>query len=192
MHPIFASLGPSHAPTQSPPSLGIRLSHLESRDANTPRTNVRLDIPLPPLQSAPSHDDWRVSLLSWSPDSSQLLAVVSSPSPTSHESDLLALFEHSGACIDEGWNLVALERVSRFGAPAAPVLKKKVVAVRWVGEPRRWYPAPAGLHAQMGEAADARKPLYCAPPRSAPLEGTAFVCVLSSEEVRHTLALDTK
>ncbi|KAK4332614.1 hypothetical protein RTBOTA2_001323 [Rhodotorula toruloides] len=189
LHPIFSSHSPSDALLQPLISLSIRLSHLESRDASTPRTTVRLDIPLPPLPptSFPAISnqpaDRRISLLSWSPDSSQLLAVVSSPSPTSADSDLLALFEHSGACIDDGWNLVLLEPVSRFGAPfaaATAVQQKKVVAVRWVGEPRRWYPAPAGLQT---EGSGARKPLYCAPPRSAPLEGTAFVCVLSSEEL---------
>ncbi|BGO89889.1 hypothetical protein NBRC10512_005661 [Rhodotorula toruloides] len=189
LHPIFSSNPTSDAGPQTLVSLGIHLSHLESRDANTPRTNVRLDIPLPPLPPTPQlstnvqPDNRRISLLSWSPDSSQLLAVVSSPSPTASEADLLALFEHSGACIDDGWNLVLLEAVSRFGAPlpaTPPGRQKKAVAVRWVGEPRRWYPAPTGLQT---EGAGPRRPLYCAPPRSAPLEGTAFVCVLSSEEL---------
>ncbi|BGP30375.1 hypothetical protein JCM10296v2_002129 [Rhodotorula toruloides] len=187
LHPVFASSIFADALPPALVSLGIRLSHLESRDASTPRTNIRLDIPLPPLPptSLPgTHaqpDDRRISLLSWSPDSSQLLAVVSSPN--SVQSDLLALFEHSGACIDEGWTLVLLEPVSRFKAPspaATPAPQKKVVAVRWVGEPRRWYPAPVGLQT---EGSSARKPLYCAPPRSAPLKGSAFVCVLSSEEL---------
>ena len=45
----------------------------------------------------------------------------------------------------------------------------------------QWYPAPTFPDPAREEN---KKPLYCAPPRSAPLEGVAFVAVLSSDEVR--------
>ncbi|GAA6004502.1 uncharacterized protein JCM10292_007102 [Rhodotorula paludigena] len=54
------------------------------------------------------------------------------------------------------------------------------MSLRWIGEPRRWYPSPAFPDAAREEA---KKPLFCAPLRSAPVNGTAFVAVLSSEEI---------
>lgn len=52
----------------------------------------------------------------------------------------------------------------------------------------QWYPAPTFPDPAREEN---KKPLYCAPPRSAPLEGVAFVAVLSSDEVRSTGLLFT-
>ncbi|GAA5992434.1 hypothetical protein JCM10908_000815 [Rhodotorula pacifica] len=140
----------------------------------------------------------RVTHLSFSPDSAYLLAVMHVPSSSSSSattSDLITLYEQRGACIDE-WDCVAQEDVARLAArseggragmgdSASPqaggeVLQRRVVSLRWVGESRRWYPAPTFPDPAREQA---KKPLYCAPPRSAPCEGGAFVAVLSSDEV---------
>ncbi|GAA5904905.1 hypothetical protein JCM8208_007216 [Rhodotorula glutinis] len=168
---LFAAL--PHAPTR----LAVQLTHLAGAAAAYPRVSTRLDLPLPPTFPA----EWaRISHLSFAPDGSQLLVAVSAGGGVD---DLVTLFEQRSSCVDD-WACVLQESVGRFGGArsgggGAGLVGKRVVATRWVGEPRRWYPAPTFPDARE----QAKKPLYCAPPRSAPLSGTAFVAVLSSEEI---------
>ncbi|GAA5860654.1 hypothetical protein JCM8547_005489 [Rhodosporidiobolus lusitaniae] len=158
--------------------LDITLAHFSSPLSSiVPRISTRLTIPSsPPLPyiHAPAEPS-RITYLSWSPDGEQLLAVSSSPA----EGDTLTLFEHQSACLDEAWEVVLQEKVARY-APGPGQEKKRVLSVRWVGEARRWYPAPTFPDAAR-EAS--KKPLFCAPARSAPLSGSAFVAVLSSDEI---------
>ncbi|GAA6012473.1 hypothetical protein JCM10207_007101 [Rhodosporidiobolus poonsookiae] len=165
--------------------LALSLTHLAApAEAAHPRVHVRLSIPgsapSPVLPGAQPEEPGRITLVSFSPDGSLLLAV-SSPSRSSSvngASDTITVWEHRGACIDEGWDVVLQERVGRFGAGEGGE-GKRVVSLRWVGEPRRWYPSPHFPDARE----HSKKPLYCAPARSAPLSGAAFVAVLSTDEL---------
>ncbi|GAA6034279.1 hypothetical protein JCM8097_003821 [Rhodosporidiobolus ruineniae] len=176
--PLFPSDPLTHA--RPAPPLEITLTHLSSPVSSAvPRVQVRLQIP----SSSTSTAESRITHLSFSPDGEQLLAVSSSPSTGG---DYLTLFDHRSPSLDEGWEAVLHEPVGRFAPPTGMDARgvkageKRVLSVRWVGEPRRWYPSPTFPDAAR-EAA--KKPLYCAPPRSAPLSGTAFVAVLSSDEL---------
>ncbi|GAA5913644.1 hypothetical protein JCM6882_008706 [Rhodosporidiobolus microsporus] len=192
LDPLTAPFLPAHGP-----GLGITLSHLSSPLSSVvPRVQVRLTVPLPSTSTAAAGgagaaggaEPARIKILSWAPDGEHLLAVSSCPSSgegDADESDLLTLFSHRSACMDEGWDVVLQERVGRFGAAqelSGEVGGKKVLSVRWVGEPRRWYPTPPFPPSRSSEPAS-QKPLYCAPARSAPLSGVAFVCVLGSDEL---------
>ncbi|POY76741.1 hypothetical protein BMF94_0333 [Rhodotorula taiwanensis] len=186
----FGSPEASSQPTSTGPT--IHLTHFSGADAATPRVRITLPVPVPPVSNAGTPDPAptrRITHLSFSPDSSFLVAIVRDPSSSTAvegkgASDSITLYEQRGPCIDE-WDCVAQEDAGRFtaqaGAPSSSQSKRKrVVSLRWVGEPRRWYPAPT-FPDQAREKN--KKPLYCAPPRSAPLEGVAFVAVLSSDEV---------
>lgn len=70
-------------------------------------------------------------------------------------------------------------------APTHRLLDPRTGCVPVLTPPRgrcrlQWYPAPTFPDLARENA---KKPLYCAPPRSAPLDGVAFVAVLSSGEV---------
>ncbi|GAA5851227.1 hypothetical protein JCM9279_007490 [Rhodotorula babjevae] len=171
---LFAAL-----PAPSP-RLAVQLTQLAGAAAAHPRVSTRLDLPLPPTFPA---DSARISHLSFAPDGAQLLVAVSAGGAHAGVDDLVTVFEQRSSCVDD-WACVLQESVGRFGGArsgggSAGASGKKVVATRWVGEPRRWYPAPTFPDARE----QAKKPLYCAPPRSAPLSGTAFVAVLSTEEI---------
>ncbi|KPV76130.1 uncharacterized protein RHOBADRAFT_53113 [Rhodotorula graminis WP1] len=171
---LFAALPPA------PHRLAVQLTHLAGTAAAHPRVSTRLDLPLPPTFPA---DSARISHLSFAPDGSQLVVTVSAGDSHVGVDDLVTVFEQRSSCVDD-WACVLQESVGRFGGArsasgGAGVSGKRVIATRWVGEPRRWYPAPSFPDARE----QAKKPLYCAPPRSAPLSGTAFVVVLSSEEI---------
>ncbi|GAA5836987.1 hypothetical protein JCM11251_004465 [Rhodosporidiobolus azoricus] len=196
-------------PPIPPPGLGITLSHLSSPLSSVvPRVQVRLTIPtplsaLPPAVTttgvAPgTEQQGKVTLLSWSPEGESLLAVCSYPAHGG--GDHLTLFDHRSPCLDEGWTPVLQEAVSRFSPTTSPSSStslppfpsssststgagKKVLSIRWVGEPRRWYPTPPFPESRQNEAA-AGKPLYCAPARSAAVgDGVAFVAVLDTDEL---------
>ncbi|GAA5999437.1 uncharacterized protein JCM10292_001291 [Rhodotorula paludigena] len=189
--PAHAPLWADHEPfpaTSATPTLAIQLTHLAGTGAASPRTSTRLDVPLPASFPAASA---RISLLSFSPDASQLVAVVTARGASGGggvADDLVTVFEQRSSCVDD-WACVLQESVGRFGGArssaggssgVADAAGKKVMSLRWIGEPRRWYPSPTFPDAAREEA---KKPLFCAPPRSAPVNGTAFVAVLSSEEI---------
>ncbi|GAA6054199.1 hypothetical protein JCM3770_002829 [Rhodotorula araucariae] len=174
--PLFTENQDLFTPPLPSPALAVQLTHLAGTGAAHPRVQTRLDVPLPlAFPAAGAH----ISHLSFAPDGTQLLVVVST-APAAGADDLVTVFEQRSSCVDD-WACVLQESVGRFGGArtAGGHVGKHIVSTRWVGEPRRWYPSPTFPDARE----QAKKPLYCAPPRSAPLSGTAFVAVLSSEEI---------
>ncbi|GAA6009167.1 hypothetical protein JCM11491_005777 [Sporobolomyces phaffii] len=205
--PAFTSTSDLHAPSAfsptanlialagSPPSpsilaseprlpLAIHLTYLSGpSSAAIPRLNLRLPLP---LTSTSTFSD-RIKLLSFSPDGAYLLCVSGSThAEEDGTDDYLSVFEQSeSGCIDQ-WSPVLHEQAARFGSRGLGVATagadgKEVVSVRWVGEPRAWYPNPDFNTEEPGIAA--QRPFLCAPPRSSPLSGAAFVAVLSSDEI---------
>ncbi|GAA5943289.1 hypothetical protein JCM1841_001486, partial [Sporobolomyces salmonicolor] len=152
--------------------------------APLPRLTFRLDVPT-------STSNTRIKHLSFSPCGAYFLCI-SGPAGGDEGDDWLTVYEQADSgCINE-WKTGLHEKVGRFGARGAPtddkeVQGKEVVSVRWVGEPRKWYPSPSSLNASSNDPnvamLNAQKPLYCAAARSAPLSGAAFVAVLSTDEI---------
>lgn len=145
-------------PTSTGPA--IHLTHFSGADAATPRVRITLPVPVPPVSNAGTPDPAparRISHLSFSPDSSFLVAIVRDPSSSTAvegkgASDSITLYEQRGPCIDE-WDCVAQEDAGRFtaqaGAPSSSQSKRKrVVSLRWVGEPRRVSAACSTLRAR--------------------------------------------
>ncbi|KAK4053182.1 GTPase-activating protein [Microbotryomycetes sp. JL201] len=179
----------------------ITVQHLSGLTA--PRKSAlsfELDVPVPVFKHAPldslspdgtaprhKHTDssGQVSLLSFSPDSAYLLAVSSTDNL-----DLITVWEQgSSSCINE-WDIVWSERADRFGQALDQARQtghergsiyaeprndsvKRVVTVKWLGEQKDYTVAP---ETQSG------KPLTSVPSRSPPVNGAAFVAVLSTQE----------
>ncbi|GAA5954134.1 hypothetical protein JCM3765_005299 [Sporobolomyces pararoseus] len=186
---ILFSPSPLAIPEPRQP-LAIHLTYLSGpSSASIPRLNFRLQLPLlPPSLSITASNE--IKLLSFSPDGAYLLSVSgSTDAENDGTDDYLTVFEQSETgCIDQ-WNMVLHEQAARFGARGngtATTLTsgadgKEVMSVRWVGEPRSWYPNPEYSNEDENKAG--QKPFSCAPPRSSPLSGAAFVAVLSSDEI---------
>ncbi|GAA6059063.1 hypothetical protein JCM10212_002034 [Sporobolomyces blumeae] len=183
---------PSTTTTTPPPPLSITLTYLSGAPsaASSPRYSFRLAVPpIPSSTSSPV----RIKLLSFGPDGTNLLCV-SGPDDVEDldaPDDHVTVFEQSeSGCVDQ-WVAVLHEDVARLGARGKGTSQahgakdgKEVVSVRWVGEPRTWFANDDARGVQHGDSpAHPAKPLLCAPPRSAPLSGTAFVAVLSSDEI---------
>lgn len=137
---LFAALPPA------PHRLAVQLTHLAGAAAAHPRISTRLDLPLPPTFPA---DSARISHLSFAPDGSQLLVAVSAGGAHVGVDDLVTVFEQRSSCVDD-WACVLQESVGRFGGArsgggGAGVVGKRVVATRWVGEPRRVRPLVPNL-----------------------------------------------
>jgi hypothetical protein len=129
--PLFPPLDDPLLSLPSPTStLQLALSHLSSPLTSAlPSLSLLLSIPL-----APNDNDASITHLSFSPTGHQLLAVSSSPTG----GDVLTLFEHHSACVDDGWDVVLQERLGRLAPGGGGMAKeKRVLSVRWVGEPRR-------------------------------------------------------
>ncbi|GAA5859117.1 hypothetical protein JCM1840_003759 [Sporobolomyces johnsonii] len=163
----------------------VTLSYLSgSPAAPLPRLTFRLDVPT-------STSNPRIKHLSFSPCGAYLLCVSGSTDGDEGD-DWVTVYEQAASgCINE-WETGLHEKVGRFGARGAPmedkgVQGKEVVSVRWVGEPRKWYPSPSSSKSNSEDPniamLNGQKPLYCAPARSAPLSGAAFVAVLTSDEI---------
>ncbi|KAM0792603.1 hypothetical protein ACM66B_005264 [Microbotryomycetes sp. NB124-2] len=167
------------------------LSGSKSSSLSNDRVSFELDVPSPALQQSQSStsserrpdDSGRVSMLSFSPESSYLLSILS----TDHV-DLITVWEQgSSSCINE-WDIVWSERVDRFGeslVSAQPTAQsrvadpegdqvKRVVDVKWLGQQQDY---------TISADAASGKPLSSAPSRSPPVNGAAFLAVLSSKEV---------
>ena len=114
--------------------------------------------------------------------------------------DVMTVFEQRRGCINE-WDVGWHERVGNFGEGGEG--GKQVVSVRWLGEARKvrflschspstrrancqqWYSTPT-------PSEPPSRPLFCAPHRSPPIVGSAFVLVLSTSEVRPSLPFRTR
>ncbi|GAA5900044.1 uncharacterized protein JCM6883_006074 [Sporobolomyces salmoneus] len=171
--------------------LKINLTYLTGPTTSSlPRLNFQLQLPLTSL--SPSSTTTRIKLLSFSPDGAYLLSVSGSTDAENDGiDDYLTVFEQNeSGCIDQ-WEMILHEQAATFGkrstgmtnvAAAAETDGKEVVSVRWVGEPRAWYPNPEYATGE-DSSTGGQKPFSCAPPRSSPLAGAAFVAVLSSDEI---------
>ncbi|GAA5942640.1 uncharacterized protein JCM15063_000848 [Sporobolomyces koalae] len=185
-----------------PEPLAINLTYLSGSNpasASIPRLHLRLEVPhsssfpsdpnAAPSVSSAAH---RIKLLSFSPDGAYLLCASGSDrAETDGSDDYLTVFEHADSgCIDQ-WSMILHEQAGRFGArtggtsPLVATDGKEVISVRWIGEPRPWYLDPdyVPAEADQAQAGSPGKPFVCAPPRSSPLSGAAFVAVLSSAEI---------
>lgn len=90
--------------------------------------------------------------------------------------------DYPGSHTETSRQLEMGRRVKKGASLRKPVrVRKALLLTPRTYSPSQWYPAPTFPDPAREEN---KKPLYCAPPRSAPLEGVAFVAVLSSDEVR--------
>ncbi|GAA5846178.1 hypothetical protein JCM3766R1_005659, partial [Sporobolomyces carnicolor] len=191
--PSSSSTSATHPP---PPS--ISLTYLAPRPRR--RSTFRLELPSPASPSPPTPTTTRaIKLLSFSPDGSYLLSVSGSRDADNDDGtddDYLTVFEQSESGQIDRWNVVLHEQAATWGArggrgrdTSSSTTKttkttttnsegNEVVSVRWVGEPRAWFANPDYSQRDGGD-----RPFSCAPPRSSPLSGAAFVCVLSSDEI---------
>ncbi|GAA5880823.1 hypothetical protein JCM16303_005132 [Sporobolomyces ruberrimus] len=195
--PLFPSTSPEDPLLPLPPTsepLSLHLTYLSGPSSSSiPRLNFRLQLPLLSHSSSSTTTSGsnKIKLVSFSPDGAYLLCVSgSNDAELDGMDDWLTVFEQSETgCIDQ-WNMVLHEQAARFGARgnttggpqgSGTTDGKEVVSVRWVGEPRAWYPNPE--HNTGEEAQSGRRPFSCAPPRSSSMSGAAFVAVLCSDEI---------
>ncbi|KAK4058635.1 GTPase-activating protein [Microbotryomycetes sp. JL221] len=180
------------------PSITVSYLNGSTSPIATSRLSFELPVPIPTPRS-PELDtgssgaiklsnDAHVSLLSFSNDSRYLLAVCSSD-----QVDVVTVWEQaSSSCINE-WTIVWSERVDRFGnnlnasAPTVNTVNdaganealggdqvKRAIRVRWLGESKSY---------TVSSDPAQRKPLTAVPIRSPPVNGAAFVMVMSSSEL---------
>ncbi|KAL8276520.1 hypothetical protein RQP46_011068 [Phenoliferia psychrophenolica] len=163
--------------SDAPPPPTIALTHFAgapsspSKGKHTARHSFSLSLP-------PSSRPSRISRLAFSPCGGYLLAV---RAVIGDRGDSIVVWEQRDGCINE-WDLVWDERVGRFGGDEreGDAEGKHVVQLRFLGEERKWYATP---DVPDGDYVRPSRPLFCAPPRSPPLIGIAFVAILSSAEL---------
>lgn len=132
--PAPSIFGIPHTRSSSPSPLSITVTHFAGtaiptdRKGKAPqRSRLSFVLSLPATTVDPAA---RISHLSFAPCGGHILAIVSADG----QNDRLTIFEAVDGCIDQ-WEIVWNESLGRFGESAEG--GKKVVDVRWVGEPRR-------------------------------------------------------
>lgn len=210
-----------------PPLLSVTLTHFTGTSLNYPssttggignekgdkgkgklksRLSFSLILPPTPLKS-------KITRLSFAPCGGHLLVYTTTDLPTEEGqgeeeggNDLITIFEQKSGCINE-WNLCWSEKLINFGKKER---SKKVIDLRWLGEPRKvspsslssslliskfvylyflfrnqWYPQRSNESTDNNnnDNSNSTRPLFCAPHRSPPVVGSAFLLVLSSDEV---------
>ncbi|KAI5478688.1 hypothetical protein MNV49_004715 [Pseudohyphozyma bogoriensis] len=148
----------------SPTSSSIAVTHFlgtptPSTSTTSPSSRITFQIPLP----APSF----IKRLSFSPCGGCLLATTDGEL----DGEEVLVWEQK-ECIDS-WTLIWRERVNALGETGED--RKEVVALRWLGEGRKWYSTPPSFPTS--------RPLICAPTRSPPIVNPAVLLVLSSSEL---------